>query len=431
MNLAILLMNVYVVSAVVNKLQHADNFFARLLLISFFVPPAQTYMAAAACGYFLFRSLRDAENRKRIPARMIWAVVLGSGYLLFLLSLLYTPAAYSSIVHTKLERRAVQLLLPVITACFSGSVLETINGQLKFFSYACLVSGIYGNAGYWWLSHHATTDVYASGLSHVGYRTLFEQLTGLHPTYMAMYQCFSICILLYLPHSNNNTVKIFHWLTILVLTVCCISLFAKSPLFALLVILVLFAWQNRKYILKFWWAAGAFAAVIAATYVFVPFVSQRLHEVPQMFAHDRDAKFDNNSMLTRKLIWETDVSLVQQYWLTGVGPGRLQAVLDMKYFFFTIANGVYPGYFDPHNEYFWQWLSFGVVGIAVLVGVLGCHVLKAVQHKNILYGGLLLVLMITFTTESVMARQQGIFFYTIFTSFFFFLPMRQEEEARL
>lgn len=116
-----------------------------------------------------------------------------------------------------------------------------------------------------------------------------------------------------------------------------------------------------------------------------------------------------------------DTSLIKANWLTGVGPGGVIHMLHERYFFFSLANHFNVGYYDPHNEYFYVWLCFGIVGIVLFLVILAIQFARSIVRKDHLYTYLLIILAVTFCTETVLSRQMGVLFYSVFTSFFFFL----------
>jgi hypothetical protein len=108
--------------------------------------------------------------------------------------------------------------------------------------------------------------------------------------------------------------------------------------------------------------------------------------------------------------------------------------LKEKYFFYSLSHNFNIGYFDPHSQYFWEWLCFGILGVGLLVAILLVHFAKAIRSKDHLYLYLMILLSITFATESFLSRQQGVVFYALFTSLFFFAnsrpSKRQLEESQ-
>lgn len=409
-----------------NSLENIDQYVARLLMVSFFLPPKVGMFAAiGSCLYFFIRTmlLRDWSPRRNY----LWAFFLGSSFLLYLLAIPLTQPEYRKVLLHICERRESFLLFPLVFAIMAADFRILIREELIYFMYACFISCAVANADfiYHFLSGHEGTHP----LSHVLYRMYFEAITGLHPTYMGMYLAFSICILLQSSLFNEGAGRVVKYFVAYILLVFLLSLLAKSPLLALIVIGVHTGYKQRSTLAKYKAAIfGALAAMVATAFA-IPFFRQRMGEMLNLFGKGNTESAANNSVAVRKLIWHIDTDLIARHWLKGVGPGRLLHVLHERYFFFSLSNGFPVGYYDPHNEYFSQWLAFGVLGILLFVGIMVVQFSKAIKVKDYLYLYLLIILAITFCTETVISRQQGVIFYGVFTSLFFFYDQVRGEKV--
>lgn len=401
-----------------NSIQRIDVYIARLLVICIFLPERfQVFSAIGACVYFVFRSLFIKQFPS--PQQLLWALLLGGGYLMYVGAVPLTDMPYRSFVLTLCERKAAYLLLPFVFAITTSTFRVVIKEQLMFFVYGCIVMCLLGNGHF--LYQQYVVDGGLQPLSHVRYRTIFEPFTGIHPTYMSMYLAFAICITLLQPVYTTRQ-KIIRNIIAYLLLVFMLALFAKSPIIALVIIALHFIWTQRHVLRHYKGAFVALAGIVGAAWIFIPFFRQRAAEMLGMFQPDTGKAVVENSVHARKLIWHTDITMLQHYWLTGVGPGRTLELLNQRYFFNSLQRGFWVGYFDPHNQYLSDWLSFGLVGIVALVAVLLFQLVRAVRTANNLYLYLLIILIITFFTETLLARQQGILFYSIFTALLFFTP---------
>ena len=392
---------------------NVDTYAARVLMLSFFLPEKLQSLAVMATGlYFVVRTYRSKEPVA--SANYWWALVIGSIYLLYLFSIPLTPQQYKPFLSLLCQRKASLLLMPFAFAIIAQSYRAVIAGEFMYFVYGCVVSCLVGNADFVYHVWRLKEGIH--DLSHVQYRVMFERSTGIHPTYMGVFLAFSVCISLFMAPFRS----VIKYTLVYLLLIFLLALLAKSPLIALAVIFVHYAFVRRRtlyqYKLLF---LGLFASVGAACF-FIPFVGQRLREVLQFAGVGKPGNVSENSVYVRKLIWNVDTDLIRQYWLTGVGPGRMLHMLHERYFFYTVASHFSIGYLDPHNEYFSEWLCFGVLGIALLLAILVVHFAKAFAAKNHLYLYLLLILSITFSTETVLSRQAGVLFFAVFTSLFFF-----------
>ncbi len=400
-----------------NKLLITDTYIARLLMLSFFLPMSLQAVAVMVVSvYFVCRSFQIKQAVPR--SNFVWALVLGSGYLLYLFAIPMTPAEDKMELLQICGNRVSLLLMPFLFAVISPAFGGLLRRELLWFVYGCIVSCIIANLGFAY-EYFFVADKHV--LSHMAYRTTLEAVSGIHPTYMSMYLCFSICILLLSNEFGSRNGKIIKYSLLYLLLVFLLSLFAKSPLIALGVILIHYAYLNRQSLFKHKALVAGMLAAIAAACIFIPFIGQRAQEIFSYFGFGKQESFADNSVNIRKLIWDVDTGLIKENWLAGVGPGGLLRLLHERYFFYSLAHQFNIGYYDPHNEYFYAWLCFGIAGIVLFLTILVVHIAKAMRSKDLLYTYLLIILCITFCTETVLSRQMGVLFYTVFTSLFFFL----------
>ena len=334
-----------------------DKYAARLLMLSFFIPQSLGVVALLLpCLYFVICTL---VSRKPVPrGNYLWALLIGSGYILYLLSIPITSPDYRDFLLILCQRKASLLLMPLAFAIMSPSFIRVIMDELMYFVYGCVVVCIAGNVNF--IYNHFTALGVNNVLSHVNYRIAFETCTGIHPTYMGMYLAFAICIVLAIPVASGFRVRVIKYGLVYLLLVFLLSLLAKSPIIALAGILVHYAWVQRAALYRYKWILIGMAAAVAAACYFIPFIGQRVGE---MF----------NS-----------------------------------------------GY----------WLSFGIIGILVLVFVLGIHYATALRAKDHRYIYLLVILSVTFFTETILSRQIGVLFYAVFTSLFFFSSLQEVEKSK-
>lgn len=396
----------------------ADKYVAQLLMLSFFIPMhLQVVVLFAGCGWFVMQGI---IHKERTPVyNYISAIALGATYLLYLGALLFTPAQYGAEAGILSEHRASFLALPIVFAAISPARLKALTAELLYFVYFTVITCLAVDV--WFLIQFGTSPTGFKGVNHVTYRIFFEQETAIHPTYMSMYIVFAICILLLHGQQLSRMVRygLFYLLLLLLLL-----LLAKSPILGLGIILAHTAWLRRDRLAQYKWVFIGGVLLVALSYLFIPFVSQRVNEMAGMSTNLRQNVTDN-SIHERKMILATDLDMLRHYWLTGCGPGRLRHLLRIRYLFYSLYYGRDVGAFDPHNEYLYQWISFGIVGIVLFLSGLTLHFITAIRRRQYLYTYLLITLYITFFTESVLATQRGVIFFAFFTSLLFFCKERR------
>lgn len=388
-----------------------DAFAARLIVVCIFLPgQLQVFGAIAAGGWLVLRSVFSGRPVER--KALLWAALLGGGYLLYWLAVPFSPERYRAYALTLCERRAAYLAMPLVFALLSAKYGGLVRRQLPYFVAGVIIVFVTANAAF--IYHYAITGHVA--LTHVDYRILFEHATGIHPTYASLYLVFAIAILI----ADNVLPQLINSVVVLLLLCLLLPLFAKSPLIAMLLIAMHQLWAHRKELHRYRLMMIAVCGLTLISVVAVPFVRQRLMEVADIFNGQQHGLVIENSVDTRKLVWQTDLHMLSHHWFSGVGPGRVLPDLRERYFFASLQRGYWVGYFDPHSQYFWEWLSFGLVGILLLLIVLVVQFRRALKRNDKMYLYLMVAISITFFTETVLARQQGLLFYSIFTSLLFF-----------
>jgi O-antigen ligase len=379
----------------------------------------QVLAVAATCVYFVYRTF--ALKIRPQSRDLLLALCLGSGYLLYLIAVPLTAPPHRHMVQMLCERRVSFLLLPLLFAIVAQPFRALIVRQLHWFVLGCIIVAVMGNLDF--LYHHIIVEGRSNALSHVHYRMIFERFTGIHPTYMSMYLCFAIVIALRPPLFGGFVSARLRFALFYFLLLCLLALFAKTPIIALALIGLHFMVANWRGLFKYKWVFVSMVGLVAGAYLFIPFFRQRFAELAGFGSSSAIGNITQNSVNTRKLIWQTDLGMLQHYWLSGTGPGRLLELLNQRYFFHSIYRGYWVGYFDPHSQYFYEWISFGIVGILLLGAALLIQFRLALLQPNKLYLYLLIVVALTFFTESLLARQQGVLFYSIFTSLLFFYSL--------
>ena len=405
------------------KIETIDKYVARLLMICLLFPGKWQGAAPMLVSlYFVVRTIVVKESS--FSRNYAKALLISVAFIIYLLAIPLMPHEYFLAARRVCEGRASMLLLPLVFAGITPAFTKLIWRERYWFVYACVVSCLIGNAVFGY--HYFTNDGTVT-LSHVAYRSLFDVTTTIHPTYMSMYLSFAICMVLLSGNDGNSPVKWMRYLLAYLMLIFLLCLLAKTPIIALVVIFIHYAWGHRKQLYRCKAIFAGTLIVIAAVYLFVPFFRQRVAELSGFFGKSKTENVIDNSVAMRKLIWHTDMDMLHHYWLTGAGPGRLFPLLKQRYFFYSLANGEVIGPYDPHNEYLYDWLSLGIAGILLMVLVLGIHISRAIRSNNTLYLYLLIILSVSFFTESVLSLQQGVLFYAIFTSILYFLP--QEKPA--
>ena len=118
----------------------------------------------------------------------------------------------------------------------------------------------------------------------------------------------------------------------------------------------------------------------------------------------------------RLVKWKCSLEGIMEYPLLGVGTGDAEDYLvkcyEQKNFW-----GMYQQYrFNSHNQYLETGLTLGLIGFALLLCTILFPFSIALKQKDNLLMTFLFLFSFCCLTESVLERQWGIVFYTLFAS---------------
>lgn len=403
-----------------------DRIAASLLMLSFFLPQKwQVYVVMGASVYFIFRSVatKSWQGAKGYRA----AALFSSLFLIYFAAVLLTPDAFRKLLLHLCERKVSLLFTPFLLVFIGATFRKTIAAALPYFVLGCVISCAAANTAFVW--HYINSPGTTHALNHVAYRIMFEQVTGIHPTYMGMFLAFAMCIVLSLEDHDFPRQRIVRNILFYTLFVFLLALLVKSAVIAMLAILCHYAYRMRTKLILYWRTIAVMITSLLAAALFIPFIGQRSREVLSYFGAGKPGTTADNSVYVRKLIFDEDLALVKANWLVGVGPGRVIHSLQQHYFFYSLIHGIDVSHYDPHSEYFNEWLGLGIGGLLILVAVLIVHIRTSLRAQNYLYLYLVMIIVTTFFTETVLSRQEGVLFFALFTSLFYF-KVRSDDNTR-
>jgi hypothetical protein len=358
-----------------------------------------------------------------------WTLPFAVFFGIHVLGLLYSENLHAGL--SEIEKKLTFVALPLMAA--SGKPLDQsfFDFLKKGFVYSCSVL-IIGSLAYT-AFHYANsspiinfdneTEAYfrllnpsASPLwEHFSYIQVGSWM-DLHPAYLSMHVIFCILILLDTMIAQNkiNTVSI----VLISLFIFFLALLAsRMAILSFGIILVYFIVnQLRK---RKWFpnvlALSCVLVVFTALIWLNPVSRFRVIQEPKntgLEIHQRLTQW--NSVNLRLLEWRASWNIIKKSWFAGVGTGDAQDALKRYYASFNTSTRNMD--FDSHNQYFQTIIELGFMGIFSL---LVCFFLPAFRPgHSILYLSFILLFSLMCLTESMLARQKGIVFFTLFQSLF-------------
>lgn len=118
----------------------------------------------------------------------------------------------------------------------------------------------------------------------------------------------------------------------------------------------------------------------------------------------------------------TELLQEEPIFFTGYGLNATDSKILAKAREHTIfmGNETHEGYHDKnfHNQYVQFFAELGIVGFLLIVVMLGITLFKGLQRRDFVHIFFAILMISLFLTESFLARQRGIIFFTAFYCFF-------------
>jgi len=261
------------------------------------------------------------------------------------------------------------------------------------------------------------------------FRTVFENSTGIHPTYACFFLGISILLLLdYLLVSYNHISdgrKAIIILGLLLFLVLQVQLASRTPFVATMLSSVVLIFSHfRKKIYALYVFAGL-AALSVFMMLMVPAFSLRIREIS--FTNTTMPTAENeNSFNIRLGIIKCSAELIKENWLWGVGPGNVQTYLNECYD--TVSKSVYEGKnYNTHNQFLDYWAGLGIIGPLILLSILIYISIKNYRQNQPLVMCISIFFIVAMLTENLLSRQNGIVAFAFFIGLYFFSSQKEEK----
>lgn len=400
---------------------HQHIHFWLLLAIAFTMPFAIKINSLFIIGCLVNHIV---EGKLLFHLKNTWSNVVNRYMLLFyalhVLSLFFSANVAES--GAVLERKLVLLVFPLVMfkpihqQQFKAIVFAFTAGVVMALTY-CIGA--------------ATNQYLITGKTAVFfYHALAEQI-NIHAVYLAAYAVFALFMLIYIYHTMAMITRIILVTTMLFLAIGVVLLSSKMMLAILC--LGMFYMLVKKYA----WSSLQKGMLITSLTI-LGIIILLLPQVRGRFSTEFNSNFSVVKQTTyrydtpftgttlRLVIWKYCFVILsrEKAWITGVGTGDGQQLLDKQYKLVNMYTGNpelndtgYLGY-DSHNQYVETVFSLGIIGLATLLLLLGHQVIQAFKSRNPLFITFVFLNMLFFISESALSTNKGIVFYVFFSMVF-------------
>jgi len=83
--------------------------------------------------------------------------------------------------------------------------------------------------------------------------------------------------------------------------------------------------------------------------------------------------------------------------------------------------------YNTHNQYLFIWLSSGIIGFVIFIGILFYYFKKSIEFKDEVMFSILVLYSFTFLFENVLSRQSGVIFFCFIINYFLWINFNKNK----
>jgi O-antigen ligase len=241
---------------------------------------------------------------------------------------------------------------------------------------------------------------------------------GIHPTFFSLFIAFCICWLYGETRTAQTGARRVLLFTVIAYLAIILAMLSARIVIASMLALGVATMAYELWCRNFSRAVPAISLLIIICVVVVINPVTRYRTIGEFeltsFSIDKKHHFEKSSEIRLSLWWMSVQAMKDANPFTGYGTGGAVTSIERV----ASANGITNvlDTHDPHNQYFYSYLSNGLPGLLVLTGGLFTLLILFIRLKSFLPATLLFLYLMTSLTESVLELQKGIIFFSCFVS---------------
>ena len=314
----------------------------------------------------------------------------------------------------KMETTLSLLVFPIIFYLLLGKSTIDLIKIKSFFLRAYYISCLIFTTISFYLFEIYQNSKYLTKDSNFYRIAIFDnEYIGEHPIYVSIF--ISIAIIFGFSFfdrikkiSSKNIILAFSQFYLLSLL---LMLMSKGVILSLLMVFIIKLFRQKKFTkVHFFYLV----LILTSFFVLIPSKNNRFKEIIDINSY---RKLDeNNSTSIRFVNYKCGLKSLIKSPIFGYGIGDVQEQLDQCY---QEENTNFPKKrYNTHNQYLFIWLSSGILGFIIFIGILFYYFKKSLQFKDELMFSILVLYSFTFLFENVLSRQSGVIFFCFIINYF-------------
>ena len=338
--------------------------------------------------------------------------IVSSIYFILFLSVLFSEDKTRGL--KKMETTLSLLAFPIIFYILLGkSMVDFIKVKLFFLKTYYISCLIFTSISFYLFEIYENSKYLTKDSNFFRIAILDNQYIGEHPIYVSIF----IAIAIIFGFSFFDKARKISSTNILIALAQCylilllLMLMSKGVILSLFMVFII-KLLKQKIVTKI----HVFSLILILTtfFVFIPSKNNRFKEIIDINSY---RKLDeNNSTSIRFINYKCGLKSLIKSPIFGYGIGDVQEQMDLCY---QEENINFPKKrYNTHNQYLFIWLSSGIIGFLIFIGILFYFFKKSIQYKDEMMFSLLVLYSFTFLFENVLSRQSGVIFFCFILNYF-------------
>jgi len=243
-----------------------------------------------------------------------------------------------------------------------------------------------------------------------------------HPSYSAMFMCFSLIIIYYYFFTKTATTSANKLKFVFLLFIFSVMIFLFSSKTGIITMIFIHFTSIIYWIIKYKFymiggvTIGTLCLIFGLIYIKIPPIQSRINE---MFTVITNKKLHlHSTTATRIKVWKAAIKIIKKQPILGYGTGDAKDALIKEYLaedLQTIANER----LNAHNQFLQTTVALGLIGGILLLLTFAIPIYLSLKNNYFIYASFLLLILFNFLTEAIIEREAGIVFYALFNALFF------------
>ncbi|MEQ9186404.1 MAG: O-antigen ligase family protein [Cryomorphaceae bacterium] len=333
-------------------------------------------------------------------------------FVLHLIGMLYTENLSRG--WFDIEVKLSLMAFPLAFVGFRFVNTTNFNRTLRMFLYGTLTASLYCIA-------QSAFKVFWLDMRYYHFITSRFSVT-VHQSYFALYLIFAMVILAYLEWplvKKNRRKTLTHVLIIITLSVSVLLTGSKTG-FIMWAVIALGLTGVFVREMKHKWVPilglTVLMSIMGAIFQGAPLLQSRITNMLEVAQKDEVNPESTESTAVRYLVYSSTFEVLRSQDWYGQGTGDFQDVLDAVYNKKKYTSAA-EEHLNAHNLFLQSWISLGIPGLIIILGVFLVMMVQAVRNQDALLLGFTALFFILSMTESTFNVQAGVVFFSFFTVF--------------